>query len=143
MWNSYRQCQLHLTDHLSRINRALSKCPEAYNKSREHTRLCDEMGTFVDAICASVPFMLVGERIYGNKPTGSIWVQARPPMLVGGLSLQWVLFTISILETVPTKLRQDVKILLLWVGKNLGIRQTTVLARVCNLHSNTTSSTDI
>jgi hypothetical protein len=134
MWNSYRQCQLHLTDLLSRINCSLSKNPEAYNNSREHTKSCNEIRTFIDAICASIPFMLVGERIYGNKPIGSIWAQARPPLLIGGLNLQWVLFTVSILENAPMSVRQNMKTLLLWIGKNLGIRQATVLAHVCILY---------
>lgn len=130
MWNSYRQCQLHLTDLLSRISRSLSKSPEAFYKSREYAKYCNETRTFIDAICASIPFMLVGERIYGNKPMGSIWPQVRPPMFIGGFNLQWVLFTISILEIVPTSVRQNMKTLLLWIGKNLGIRQATVLAHV-------------
>jgi hypothetical protein len=133
MWNTYHQCQLHLTNLLSRFSRTLSRSPETYNNSREYVKSCDETRNFVDAVCASIPFMLVGERIYGNKPIGSIWSQARPPILIGGLNLQWVLFTISILEIVPMSVRQDMKRILLWIGKNLGIRQATVLAHVCIL----------
>jgi hypothetical protein len=133
MWITYRQCHLHLINLLSRISRSLSKSPEAYDNSREYAKHCDDIQTFVDAICASIPFMLVGERIHGNKPMGSMWTQTRPPLLVGGLSLQWVLFTISILEIVPTSTRHNMKTLLLWIGKNLGIRQATVLAHVCIL----------
>jgi hypothetical protein len=136
MWNTYRQCQLHLTDLLSRISRSLSKSPEGYNKSREYAKFCDEIRTFVDAICASIPFMLVGERIYGNKPVGSIWSQARPPKITGGWNIQWALFTISTLEIVPMHVRQDTKALLLWIGRNLGIRQATVLAHVSILYRN-------
>jgi hypothetical protein len=141
MWNTYRQCQLHLTDLLSRINRSLHKNPEAYNNSRDYAKLCNEIRTFVDTICASVPFMLTGGRIYGNKPRGSIWFQARPPMLIGGLNLQWILFTISILEIVDTNVRRKMKTLLLWIGKNLGIRQATVLAHVCILYRGTLCKT--
>jgi hypothetical protein len=134
MWNTYRQCQLHLTDLLNRICRMLSKCPEAYDKSREYTRYCSEVQTYVDDVSASIPFILVGERIYGNKPVESIWTQARPPILVGGLNLQWLLFTISILEIVPMTTRQNMKAILSWIGKTLGIKQATVLAHVCTLN---------
>jgi hypothetical protein len=130
MWISYYQCLLHLTDLLDRINLSLSKDYASYLKSREHGRLYDEIGSLVDAVSASVPFMLVGRRIHGNKPSGSVWTQARPPMLVGGLNLQWVLFTISILDIVPLNVKGDMKALLLWIGRNLGIRQATILAQM-------------
>lgn len=130
MLNTYRQCHLHLTDLLSRINRALSKNAEAYDRSREHAKLCNEIQTFVDDICASVPFMLVGDRIHGTRPIGSIWYQSRPPMLIGGYNLQWILFTVSILQIVPMKTKLDMKTSLLWIGKNLGIGQANVLAQV-------------
>lgn len=136
MWNTYRQCSLHLINLLSRISRVLSKSPEAYNNSREYVKLCKDARTFVDDICASIPYMLVGERIYGNKPVGSIWPQARPPSLFGGLNLQWVLFTISVMEIVPVSVRRDMKSLLLWIGKNLGIRHANVLALVGTIYPN-------
>lgn len=135
MWNSYRQCQLHLTDLLSRVNRCLNAHPETYSNSRDFLKLRNEVLCFADDTIASIPFMLIGERINGNKPRASTWVQTRPPMLIGGLNMQWILFTISILEIIPNEVRQKMKIILLWIGKNLGIRQATLLAHVWNLLS--------
>jgi hypothetical protein len=77
--------------------------------------------------------MLVGEKIYGHRPEGSIWNQSRPPMLIGGLSLQWVLFTVSILEIVPLPIKLNMKTILLWIARNLGVKQALVLANVCIL----------
>lgn len=74
--------------------------------------------------------MIIGEKLRGSKPTGSMWFQARPPMLIGGLNLEWVLFTVSILDIVSVEVKQDMKGILLWIGRNLGIRQATVLAQV-------------
>ena len=143
MWTSYRQCQLHLTNLLSRLNRSLSSNPEAFIRSREHTKTSNEIQTLTDDICASIPFLLVGEGIHGNKPIGSIWFQRRPPMLMGGLNLQWALFTVSILELVPLATRRNMKDLLLWIGKNLGIGQATVLAQVCVLNPSMFCQTQI
>lgn len=130
MWITYFQCQLHLTNLLARINHNLSIDPDAYLQSREYVRFCNDAQTFVDDLHALIPFMLVGEGILGNKPIGSIWLLPRPPMLIGGLSLQWILFTISILDVVSANSRLNAKTLLLWIGKNLGIGQATVLAQV-------------
>lgn len=141
MWNTYRQCQLHLTDLLNRISRSLAKDPEAYRNSKEYAKLCNEVQSFIDGVCASIPFMLVGEKLRGSKPTGSTWFQARPPMLIGGLNLEWVLFTASILDIASQEVKQDMKRILFWIGKNLGIRQATVLAQV-SAHLDGWSKTD-
>lgn len=134
MWITYYQCHLHLINLLTRINYTLSSNPEAYLHGREYARLRNECSNIVDGVYASLPFMLMGESIYGTRPKLSVWLQARPPMLIGGLNLQWILFTISILNIVSTSSRQNAKVHLLWIGKNLGIGQATVLAHV-RLHS--------
>lgn len=51
-------------------------------------------------------------------------------MLIGGLNLEWVLFTVSILDTVSVDVKQDMERIPLWVGKNLGIGQATVVVHV-------------
>ncbi|EMC99034.1 hypothetical protein BAUCODRAFT_388100 [Baudoinia panamericana UAMH 10762] len=128
MWMSYRQCQLHLTNLLCRISRTLSKDPEAYDRSREHAKLQREVQDLVDDMYAAIPFMLVGEQIRGSRPEGSLWNHARPPMLLGGLDLQWTLFTASILDIVSSDVRRNIRSILLWIGENLGLGQATVLA---------------
>lgn len=135
MWNTYRQCQLHLIDLLVRLNRLLSKDPEAYNRSKAYRKACSESQNLVDDVCASMAFMFVGVRMVGNKPRGPIWQQKQPPMLIGGLSLQWVLFTVSILDIVPATVRHSMRDSLLWIGRNLGIGQATMLAKVGKKYS--------
>ena len=77
-----------------------------------------------------MPYMLAGEGLHGNKPIGSVWHQSRPPLLLGGLNLLWILFTISILENASKPARQSAKDALLWIGKSLGIGQANLLAHV-------------
>lgn len=143
MWNTYRQCQLHLTNLLFRLDRSLARDPHAYDNSRGYARLPNEVHSLVDGLCASIPFMLAGERLYGNTPTGSTWPQARPPTLLGGLNLQWVVFTVSILEVVPMDIKLSMKLILLWIGKNLGLRHATVLAQACPPDPTVSSSTNV
>ena len=130
MWNSYRQCQMHLTNLLDQINLALSKDLETYASSRDHFKFTNETQLLADEVCASIPYMLAGAEIQENKSCGSTWVLPRPPKLLGGFGLQWALFTISILSILPEDVRARVKTVLLWIGSNVGLGQATVLAHV-------------
>lgn len=130
IWISYLQCELHVTNLLYRINRRLSKDPETYVRSREGNKMCDEVRGYIEDVNAMIPFLLAGRSILGNRPDGAVWNQYHPPMLFGGLNLQWVLFTVSILNLTPTPMRQSAKTALSWIGRNLGIGMASVLASV-------------
>lgn len=131
MWNTYRQCQLHLADLLCRINEALAGSSNGSREIRQCRKLRSEIEGYIDDICASIPFMLAGETICHCKPKGATWSLPRPPMLLGGLSMQWRLFTIATLENAPAVRREHARDVLLWIGDNLGLGQARVLADVC------------
>lgn len=135
MWNTYRQCQLHLTDLICRINAALATSLENQSNSRESRKLLGEIEEFIDDIFASVPFMLVGDTIRHCRPSGAMWSLPKPPMLLGGLNLQWRLFTIAMMQSAPPGKRQHARDLLKWCGDSLGIGQAKVLAEVCHCSS--------
>ena len=128
LWNTHRQCRLHLIDLLFRTKKLLYGEDVGHRKRMELTKLQSEAQGYIDEVCASIPFLLVGDSIHGSRPTDGVWRRSRPPMLVGGLSLQWVLFTISILSIVPETMKQHMKTTLLWIGENLGVGQATTLA---------------
>lgn len=130
MWNSYRQGLLHLTDLHCRTRKALNADIERFNLRKESNKLQDEMQCYIEEVCASIPYMLLGEAVRGSMPTGGRWFHDRPPMLLGGFSLQWVLFTISTLQTVSPSTKRQMKVLLQWLATNLGIGQASVLVSV-------------
>jgi len=129
-WNTYRQCQLHLTNLLHRIMQALSKDPCAYFGQKSYLTARKESLALVDDICASIPFLLLGGSLTTSKTSGATWAQDRPPMLMGGFNLQWLLFTISTLDIVPAYRRMEMKVMLRWIGQELGIGQARVLAEL-------------
>lgn len=130
MWNTYRQCQIHLADLICRINDSLTVDSRESSGKRECRKLQSEIGDCIDDICASIPFMLGGDTIRHCKPKGALWELPKPPMLLGGLSMQWRLFTIATLESAPHVSKDHARNVLLWIGEALGIGQARVLANV-------------
>lgn len=128
MWTSYRQCQLHLANLICRLNNSLSGSL-SYSK-REMDKLRREIDNYIDETIASIPFMLAGDSIHYYQPDGPVWQLPRTPVLLGGLNLQWVLFTIATLESTPEPSKVNAKNTLLWFGETLGIGQAKVLAHV-------------
>lgn len=130
MWHSYRQCLLHLTDLLCRIKLALSEEAGGNTSRKDFIKLTKDMESSIEEVCASIPFMLMGENMTSSAPNGAIWFHARPPMLMGGLSLQWIFFTITTLHNVCATTKHMMRSMLLWLARNLGIGQAEVLANV-------------
>lgn len=130
MWTTYRQCQIHLIDLQCRIGPHIYRDATTYFKGREYANLVRASHALVEETCASIPFMLMGPSLLETKSTGSVWLHSKPPMLLGGLGLQWMLFTISVLAIVPIETKLQMKRILLWIGKNLGIGQAKVLGCV-------------
>ena len=132
MWSTYRQSHLHLTDLLCRLyTLAGAGSAGGAHHRRALGKLRAEMEGWVDDICASIPYMLLGGNIPSSTPSaGGIWLLSHPPMLIGGLNLQWPLFTISILKNVDAGRRREMKRVLGWLGEALGVGQAGVLAQV-------------
>ena len=130
MWNTYRQCQLHLANLICRINDSLAETPSASSGTRESRKLRAEIDDYIDDIFASIPFMLAGDTIRYSKPREASWTLPKPPMLLGGLSMQWRLFTIAILDNAPIASKNYARDVLTWFGKALGLGQAKVLAHV-------------
>lgn len=130
MLNTYRQWQLHVADLICRINHVLAGNGKEPGRKTECRPLRTEIQDQIDEICASIPFMLAGDAITTCKPEGASWSLPRPPMLLGGLSMQWRLFTIAILENAPTANKDHARDVLLWLGETLGLGQAKVLACV-------------
>jgi hypothetical protein len=131
MWNTYRQCQLHLANLICRINESLAGSLTESNRKRECSKLQLEIEGYIDDIFASMPFLLAGDSIKHTKATGATWTLPRPAMLLGGLSLQWRLFTVATLENAPAIRKAHAREILSWFGESLGIGQAKVLADVC------------
>lgn len=74
--------------------------------------------------------MLAGNVICYCRPDGLSWSLPKPATLLGGLSMQWRLFTIAMLESASNDSKQHARNVLSWIGETLGIGQATVLAQV-------------
>ena len=133
MWNTYRQCQLHLADLICRINNSVRAKARVSHGKTENTKLRSEIDDYISDIIASLPFMLAGELICHCKPNGASWLLPKPPMLLGGLSMQWRLFTIATLETASPASKAHAREVLLWLAETLGLGQAKVLASVGDL----------
>jgi hypothetical protein len=130
MWNTYRQCQLHLADLIYRINNSVRAKARVSHGKTESTKLRSEIDDHISDIIASLPFMLAGDTICHCKPKGGSWLLPKPPMLLGGLSMQWRLFTIATLETASRTNKAHARDVLLWLAETLGLGQAKVLANV-------------
>lgn len=131
VWTSYYQCSLHVVNLILRLDRALStSLKELSSTKRESEKLRREIATHIDDIFAAVPFMLAGDDIRYCKPGGALWQLLKPPKLLGGLSMQWMLFTIAILDSAPAASKWHARDILSWFGETLGIGQAKVLANV-------------
>ena len=132
LWTTYRQCQLHLIDLQTRIGLQLNLNALSNYEGKKFQKLSRESLKLVEDTCASIPFMLIGDNLSQRKPSSgsSLWIQQHQPAVLGGLHLQWILFTISVLSTIPQHIQSQMKIILIWIGKNLGIGQATVLGLV-------------
>jgi hypothetical protein len=128
MWTSYRQCQLHLADLICRLNASLSG--SLTYSQRELDKLQREIRNYIDETFASVPFMLAADSIHHCQPNGAVWQLPKTPILLGGLNMQWILFTISTLENAPKSSKLHARETLLWFAETLGIGQAKVLANV-------------
>jgi hypothetical protein len=78
--------------------------------------------------------MLAGDSVRHAKPVESTWALPFPPLLLGGLSMQWRLFTIATLASAAVAKRDHARRILSWIGGVLGIGQARVLAQVCNVY---------
>lgn len=130
LWTTYRQCQLHLIGLQSRIGQQLNYDTTLNARGKIFKKLGREALDLIEETCASLPYLLMDQAILQSKPSGAFWAFDQSPALLGGLHLQWVLFTISIIEIVPENIRREMKGILLWIGENLGIGQATVLGLV-------------
>lgn len=130
MWTSYRQCQLHLANLVCRINRSLSCGLKEYSNRREVERMRKDIEGLIEETCASLTFMLAGENIHHCSIEGTSLRSPKPPALLGGLNMQWIVFAIATLENTPRSSREHARSVLSWFGEFLGIGQAKVLARV-------------
>jgi hypothetical protein len=130
MWNTYRQCQLHLANLICRTNESLAGSLTESSRQRECRKLQSEIEGYIIDVFASLPYLLAGESIKHTKVVGATWILPRPAMLLGGLSLQWRLFTIATLENASEVRKSHARDVLSWFGESLGIGQSKVLARV-------------
>lgn len=130
MWTSYRQCQLHLDDLVFRFHNALFESTKEFNSRRNVASLRGDIERHIDDTFASLPYVLAGDDINYCKPEEASWQLPKPPLLLGGLSMQWVRFTIATLENASAAHKQQARDMLSWFGDALGIGQATVLANV-------------
>jgi hypothetical protein len=130
LWTTYRQCQLHLLDLQYRINQCLAQETISNGRRAKLTKLQRDSLALVEETCASIPYMIMREAVLDVRPSGVSWTFTRPPALLGGLHLQWVLYTILVLDIISPDIQAQIKGILLWIGRNLGIGQATILGSV-------------
>ena len=133
VWTTYWNVQLNLANLICRLNSALSESISESTSKREAEKFRQEVETYIDDISASIPFMLAGDSIRYCEPTGTSWHLHKPPMLLGGLSMQWVLFNVATLGSAPAASKRHARDILSWFGDVLGIGQSKVLAQVYKL----------